>query len=847
MDITQILVATTSNDAGTRQAAESQLQAVEAQSLGVLLGTLTSELANEAKPAESRRLAGILTKNYLTAKESTRKQQVQQKWIETVDAQTRDAIKTAVLNTLRSTVQPARRAAAQVISTIAGIEVPRGMWPALIEILLRNVTASTSQDAEREGSLETLGYICEEIDANVLRSQADGILTAVVFCMGPSMQNDNIKYAAVVALYNSLEFVRANFSVKAERDAIMRELMQTCQYKASQGSKRIREAAYEVLVKIVTLYYEHLQDYMELLFRQTFEAMATDESEIVQQAVEFWSSLCDEEVGMIEGGQAPKYFIQTALPFLVPQLLNLLTRQEEDPDEETWDVAMASGTCLSLVSACVKDQVIGHVMPYVQANINEQHWRQREAATMAFGCILDGPSKEQLAVLVQQGVPILLTRMKDPNLNVKDTAAWALGRLCEFQGEAIPAETYPTLIQGIIEGLNDDPRVANHAAWAVHNICEANEDDSLEPTGRMSHYWGALATQLLTTASREDADERGLRTACYEALNMLVQCAPQDMLPNVLTLLPEMVTRLQTTFQMQILSQDDRNEQCELQALICGCLQALTQKVEGQIAQYANTLMTCYLQMFNQRNTTLNEETFLAIGALANALEGNFLPYVQHFLQPLKAGLASCEEYQVCSICVGVVGDLCRALNEQMAPFTDELLQQLLTDLQNPALDRSVKPSILAAFGDIALAIGGQFEKYLPFVIPMLQQAAAMPVNADTLDNIDFLNSLREGIFEGYTGIIQGLKSGHKEAAFLPYVEHVVGYAEHVSRDANCSSDLVRVMVGVLGDIAHALGSHVKSFVQRPFVQTLLQQCHQSSDEQAQETAQWAQGKIVGL
>ncbi|OMO66366.1 Armadillo-like helical [Corchorus capsularis] len=54
---------------------------------------------------------------------------------------------------------------------------------------------------------------------------------------------------------------------------------------------------------------------------------------------------------------------------------------------------------------------------------------------------------------------------------------------------------------------------------------------------------------------------------------------------------------------------------------------------------------------------------------------------------------------------IKVVGDICRALDDKILPYYDDIIGLLLEDLTSLELDRSVKPMIITFFGDIGFAI----------------------------------------------------------------------------------------------------------------------------------------------
>ncbi|KAK9289357.1 hypothetical protein L1049_007512 [Liquidambar formosana] len=864
MEITQFLLSAQSADSKVRTEAEGNLRQFQEQNPPAFLLSLSAELSNNEKPTESRRLAGIVLKNSLDAKDAARKEHLVQQWM-AVDIAIKSQIKDMLLKTLGSSVPEARHTSAQVIAKIAAIEIPRKAWPELIGSLLINMTQQDGPAALKQSTLESLGYVCEEISHEDLgQDEVNSVLTAVVQGMNLAEHSPEVRLAATRALHNALDFAQTNFENEMERNYIMKVVCETAMSKEAE----IRQVAFECLVSIASTYYEVLEPYMQTLFELTSNAVKGDEESVALQAIEFWSSICDEEIELQEyeiaesGDSGPPHsrFIEKALSSLVPMLLETLLKQEEDQDQDDsiWNLSMAGGTCLGLVARTVGDAIVPLVMPFVEANILKMDWRCREAATYAFGSILEGPTVEKLSPLVHAGLEFLLNAMKDENSHVKDTTAWTLSRIFELLHtpatgfSVISPANLQRVVGVLLESIKDTPNVAEKVCGAIYYLAQGYEDAGTS-SSLLSPYLPDIITCLMTTADRTDGGDSKLRSSAYETLNEVVRCSNITETSHIIAqLLPVIMNKLGQTVDIQIVSSDDREKQGDLQALLCGVLQVIIQKLSSTddtkrvILQAADQIMILFLKVFACRSSTVHEEAMLAIGALAYATGLEFGKYMPEFHKYLEMGLQNFEEYQVCAISVGVVGDICRALDDKVLPYCDNIMSHLLKDLSSGELHRSVKPPIFSCFGDIALAIGQHFEKYLSYAIPMMQGAAEICAQMDTNDEemMDYGNQLRRSIFEAYSGILQGFKNSKPEL-MLPHAAHLLKFIELVFRDRQREESVTKAAVAVMGDLADTLGPNIKILLKdRAFYAEFLGECLESDDEQLKETATWTQGMI---
>jgi importin subunit beta-1 len=213
-----------------------------------------------------------------------------------------------------------------------------------------------------------------------------------------------------------------------------------------------------------------------------------------------------------EYGERPEkessFFAKIALPEIVPVLLTLLTRQEEDADEDEWNISMAAGTCLSLLSSAVQDAIVPAVIPFIEAHIKSQDWHYREAAVMSFGCILDGSDFVVLTPLVTQALPLLIDMMSDANIHVKDTTAWTLGRICDLLITTIKSEVHlHPLVSALVNGLQDKPRIISNCCWALQNLADQlgtiyDEDGENPKSGPLTPYYDGIVQALMRVTER---------------------------------------------------------------------------------------------------------------------------------------------------------------------------------------------------------------------------------------------------------------------------------------------------------------------------------------------------------
>ena len=672
------------------------------------------------------------------------------------------------------------------IAALATVEIEN--WhivPTLIQII-----QSPNSEIKKANALNCIGYICESIDPVYLHGYANPILTAVIY--GANQESNKIKKASIVALNNSLIFIKDNFQVEGERNYIM-ETVCTCTVNKDAD---IRTMAFECLVKIMTLYYEFMEPYMKsALVGLTTAAMqytvTHNDEQVALQAIEFWSSICDEELNIKEyQDKIPLNFAKNNVKQIVPMLTWLLTNCE-DVDKEEWCIYTAAVTCLTLFAQLLGNECSNEVVPFIELNISSEDWKSKEAAVTAFGCILDGPNPEQIGHIVNSALPILINLINTDNQSIKETCIWVLGLICEKLLPYVHHDHYTSLINAFEKSLGFQEGVQLYACIGLQHFMQHKPPQSslaLSKTAPLLIQMAGMPTPNFSSRIR--------RAATTTLESYILNCPASD-LQFIQTIGASALTSfngaLQVAIQMNDISEHLENMGCLIERCIArlGTINS-TLVTRDMINSVMEALMNALVK--------IPEDCFRIFGTIVLVLKDDFSTYLNYIKDPLQHALTQIKSPSLLRNAIFLLSDIAKMSSQGfMKLFIDPLFQLLIDD----QVDRHVKPVILTCLGDIAASLQSAFEPYLANIAPILQTAINIAGDSDA----DFTLELRQSTADCLTELYWAMKD---KSTLYTYIEHILDSLVPfmVSFVCKCAEDvyvrdvqLFRSLLGLLQDI----------------------------------------------
>jgi len=815
-------------DDATRRAAENNLQAFKQANFAGMLQTLTVVLSNESVSATSRVVASTYIKNALSGRSQQFKDAAKAQW-ESVDASLRETIKTHILRCLNAADSSVSNSTSQLISTIALLELPAGRWPDLIQNLA-SACAGSNPERLKASALKTLGYICEEIDEASITDKVPIILNAVAANLGADVKNVDLRINALTALQNLVFCLSALFQNKPQRDMLMNIVLQNCTIPDSD----VKKTALAVLTDIISEYYPYISDYMQTVFNLTIPLIekCEEEDEVIMQAIELWISIGDTETDkfineeeakqdgtVVEDIDKSRRYIEGALMPLLKALFVPLTKQDEDSEDDTeWNVPHAAATCINVAAGCVAEKIIPPILQIFQMSMNPD-WHFRDAATVAFGSILDGPPTESLQPYLSDPklLSLFIQHMKDPSVVVRSSTAWTLGRMCELHVGVVITDKarFEAIYEAFKQGLTDVPRVATICMWGLMVLAESL-DEFLKGTRQvnpLSSHFTELVTLLFQSGEKPGCPTKQ-RKGAYQALGAIVHCSSDDNINDVGKVTMMCLERLTTM--TAATSFPDKKDADELEALVSGLMAECVSKLDNRVSEIADRVCATYLTLYSKAaGASAQEEAVLGLGTFSMAMGVGVERYADQICRVIQDCISKPGEVDVCKCSVGTLGDVARSLEGKFSRFVGVFVPALFHLLATADVDRVIFAPVMSTLGDIAQNAPNEFKEYIPQIIGVVQQAMACKVNMSDDDDRDFLFELQEECFACIAGIQVGLSNIQQSQFILSYSGGITQCINFAYQNLDRPESLSNAIVGAICDLVMAAGPKCKEVMCR--------------------------------
>ena len=710
----------------------------------------------------------------------------------------RTAIKDNVANSIFAVSPLARLVTPQVIAKIGAIDMQPGegnnQWPNLVMGLVSTAARADVAEGPREASLRAMGFLLEALDeydeSPLLQNEVDAALTAITGCMAqPSVP---VRRAAVAALYDALPFVAKSFEdeQREERNAIMMAVCTATQVDDSV----VKIDAFQCVSRIAELYYDHLEDYMKVLAELTATAARSKDSRIAMAALDFWAQLAEEEedrrANAAPGKPESKEFTLKALKPLVEMVFEIMASNKASEEEAEFGLVDSTQAVLQKAARAVGHPIVDVIMPFINANFAHQDPLRRDAAVMSFGLILEGPDKQRLQKeIILPALPHFLAKLegatRDPSVMVRSSTAYSLSVVFAEHLEVLaPYNDFGNLVQLLCRALDDEPIVVKYVAKALNELITGMHDDvrefEVDEEGKrtlLSPLFYHVINALMLRADKPDWYEHDLRGDCYLCITSVIEAAAEDdeavliaFLSNCLQRLDASCTKTHASLAAQqagagagaeaagVLSLEERAQEVALQEKVCVMVNEMMQQVKEKAAPAADQVASIMVRIV-QAKCGAEAEATMCLATLTLVVGASYERYMPVVYPLLIAAMKNTDEHDTCKYAIMAVSDVARALGARFEPVAGEVVDVLKGILQKQDVMRSLKPPALAAFADVAIALGPRIEEYLINILAIVKSAAKTDIPPDDEDLAEYLTEVRKAAIEAWSCLLLAFAS----------------------------------------------------------------------------------------
>lgn len=176
---------------------------------------------------------------------------------------------------------------------------------------------------------------------------------------------------------------------------------------ASHPEQDVRFVIMQVLIELARQEYEIINHYFKELCEITAKSAKSDDERVGALALEFWTSLAEEEYHRIQKNKFVMNYIQRCgqqLTLLLLECVQRVSIDNEDDDDDEFGVAISAGACLVAISQLIGNDIMETVLAFVSQYMQNPDWKARYSALLALGAITEGPDTQKYVSVIKPGL-----------------------------------------------------------------------------------------------------------------------------------------------------------------------------------------------------------------------------------------------------------------------------------------------------------------------------------------------------------------------------------------------------------------------------------------------------------
>ena len=294
--LTQLLAASINPEEGIRTKAQQEIDNLTNNNLEQFLLELSKKQANEKESNEIRQLCATMIKNMIKNAENI--------WLN-LDNTFRNEIKNNILSTLISQDINIKKAAALCIAGICKVELSRGLWTEIFDIL---INASQNSDIEiKITSLITLQYIYEDVPVNFIKKEIIIKLISNYYSIlsmekSENQNNLNLIKTCLRSINKFIPFLEA-IIIEPNSKLIFFNMINT--YLLNQD-EQVRIISLDIFSNLIMAYYKYFNNYMDTLIEVVLQILDKDTESCKKNCIDILYSIGEIEIQLLNNPYSNK-------------------------------------------------------------------------------------------------------------------------------------------------------------------------------------------------------------------------------------------------------------------------------------------------------------------------------------------------------------------------------------------------------------------------------------------------------------------------------------------------------------------------------------------------------------